>query len=199
MIDEGTQFVFEIFDPVHAVEGFVEPKEGNDRVCLDNGQPFVWFGIMAFAVVGLDFRSELLSTGKCPRVFLAGFGAVGGRVAREAHVPEGQLFVGELFVESCFKRIEQLHSRGQAVAEEGNRFALGWFQWQRGGGHISIDFDGLQVFRTDSFGLLSFIVRDGRDDFGADGLVSGLVIRVRPRQSSGEEESCTSEANASQF
>ncbi len=125
MANPCLEFGLEVGHAVGAIEGLVVPEEGEDGVGLEVGEPLVGVGEESLAVVGVEFRVELLGAGEGPLGDAGGMGTETRGIAGPSHVADDELVVGVAEVQLGFEAAEVHVAFGEPVAEEDDAFAGG--------------------------------------------------------------------------
>ena len=134
---EGVELGLKDGGALRAVEGLIEPEEGDHGVGLQVGQPLVGRGEESLAVVGGELGTELLRAGERPLRDARRMGPETRGVPRAAEVAHEQFLLGKAQVQLGLETAVVNVAFGEAVADEGNPLALrgrGDFLRARGGG-----------------------------------------------------------------
>ena len=165
VLDPGVEFCLEVGDARRTVEGFVVAEERDDRVRLEVRQPLVGGGEESLAVVGVQFRVELVGTGEGPLRGARRMGTESGGVARAAHVADDEVLGRVAEVEFGLHPAVVHIAFSEAVSDEDNALAVGW----RGHG-LGAGLGGDGRFRGGSVGTVVGLLGAGRagDGQGSD-------------------------------
>ena len=118
MVDEGGQFVLEVFDALKAGKGFVEAEESDDGGGLDDREPLIGLGVVADAEVALISGWKASAPGKAQGSSLPASGRKPGVWPGNPMLRKVISCSGKPLVQQCFEIVVVLHPLGEAIAEK---------------------------------------------------------------------------------
>ena len=132
MLDKGGELGAKVRKPLLAVKGLVEPEEGEYRVGLKLGQPFI--GGRELSRAPMQFIGvESFGAGKRPRCLARRMGAIPRGIAGAAQISHHHACVRELPVQLGLEVRKVLHPMSKAISDEHDALARGRFAGMNAG------------------------------------------------------------------